>query len=183
MTPRTIKLLSISAICLILFMVGCGYTVNTLNKDTDLRNQFTQKMTERTAFYDKMWKTISQKAQISKQNDSSFRSVINSIMAGRASAQGQFMNWIKEANYNSNFGESVTVLYTDLSRAVEAEREGFFSQEKVLQDVKYQEDNLRMQWPSSMVVGRRKPLEYNPITSDRTDDVMKTGKDNDVKVF
>jgi hypothetical protein len=29
----------------------------------------------------------------------------------------------------------------------------------------------------------RKELDYKPITSDRTDDVIKTGKDNDIKIF
>lgn len=154
------------------------------NNEVDLRNQFTQKTTERTAFYDKMWKTINQKGQIALRNDSSFRNNVELIMAGRKDAEGIFMKWVQESNPNANFQE-VSALYKDLSRSVEAEREGFFQQEKVLQDIKLQHDNLLSKFPSSFygwVLGKKK-LDYKPITSDRTDEVIKTGKDNDVKLF
>jgi hypothetical protein len=154
------------------------------NNEVDLRNQFTQKGTERTAFYDKMWKTISQKSQIALRNDSSFRQNVELIMSGRRDAEGLFMKWVTESNPNANFQE-VSALYKDLSRSVEAEREGFFQQEKVLQDIKLQHDNLLSKFPTSFygwLLGKKR-LDYKPITSDRTDEVIKTGKDNDVNVF
>ena len=42
-----------------LFLFGTIMSViSTSNQEVDLRNRFKQKMDERTAFYDKMWKTI-----------------------------------------------------------------------------------------------------------------------------
>ena len=108
---------------------------------------------------------------------------INIIMEGRKDAEGVFMKWITESNPNANYSE-VSALYKDLSRAVEAQREGFFNQEKVLQDVVRQHKNLIQKFPNSfynMFYGRTK-LEYTPIKSSLTEEVMRTGKDDNVKL-
>lgn len=181
-SSRTIKILAITSIIFVLFITGCGIYVTNSNKEIDLRNRFTQKTSERVAFYDKMWKTLSGKSQVALKNDSSFRENVNIIMTGRKDAKQVFFKWITESNPNANFGE-VSALYKDLSRAIESEREGFFVEEKMLQDIKLQHDNLRHKWPSSWVVGSRKELVYKPVSSDRTDDVFKTMKDNNAKVF
>lgn len=152
------------------------------NQEHVLRNRFMQKTDERTAFYDNMWKTISQKGQIAIRNDSSFRQNINIIMAGRKDAQGVFWKWVQETNPNANY-EQVSILYQDLSRAVEAKRDEFFVREKEMQSIKLEHDNLLSVLPGSMFLSGRDHLIYKPITSDRTDNVIKTGKDNDVGVF
>jgi hypothetical protein len=181
MKLKTIIILAIIVIPLI-SLTGCF--ISRANEEVTLRNQFTQKISERTAFYDKMWKTLSQKSQIALRNDSSFRENVNIIMAGRKDAPQLFMKWVTETNPNANYSE-VSALYRDLSRSVEAQREGFFDEEKVLQDIKLQHDNLLDRFPNSVIfaiLGRNK-LEYKPITSDRTDEVIKSGKDNNVDVF
>jgi hypothetical protein len=104
-------------------------------------------------------------------------------MEGRKDSEGVFMKWITESNPNANYSE-VSVLYKDLSRAVEAQREGFFNEEKVLQDVVRQHKNLIQKFPNSfynMFYGRTK-LEYTPIKSSLTEEVMRTGKDDNVKL-
>jgi hypothetical protein len=178
---RTLAILAIVFIPLF-SIVGCA--ISQSNQEVELRNQFNQKITERTAFYDKMWKIISQKSQIALRNDSSFRQNINIIMEGRKDGQQVFFKWITETNPNANYSE-VSVLYKDLSRAVEAEREGFFNQEKVLQDIKLQHDNLLSRFPSTIIMSMlgRHHLVYKPITSDRTDRVIESGKDNNTNVF
>lgn len=184
MNSKTLRKIGLWSVGIILVLVLLFGFIGFNNNEVDLRNQFNQKTTERTAFYDKMWKTISQKSQIALRNDSSFRQNIEIIMTGRKDAEGLFMKWVQETNPNANYAE-VSALYKDLSRSVEAEREGFFQQEKVLQDIKLQHDNLLSKFPSSFygwVLGKKR-LDYKPITSDRTDEVIKTGKDNDVKVF
>lgn len=184
MTKKTIKLLSIVSIVSIIFIVGCSYTVSTSNNEIDIRNTFTQKSSERTTYYDGMWKTLSGKSQVALKNDSSFRENVNIIMSGRKDAEGVVFKWITESNPNANFGE-VAALYKDLSRAIESQREGFKDIEKTLQDVKKQHDNMVKKFPSNIVLGilGRKQITYIPITSDRIDEVIITGKDNNVKVF
>jgi len=153
------------------------------NTEIDLRNTFDQKIDERTSFYDKMYKVISQKSQIAVKNDESFRQNINIIMEGRKDAPQVFMKWITESNPNVNYSE-VSVLYQDLSRSVEAQREGFFNEEKVIQDVVKQHKNHIQKFPNSFynIFMGRQPLVYKPITSTRTDEVMKTGKDDNVSL-
>lgn len=184
MSSKLIKYLIVGGSLLLVFLFLVLPCITASNNEVGLRNQFKQKDSEKVAFYDKMWKILKGKAQVAKQNDSSFRANINLIMTAREDAEGLMMKWIQEANPNANYAE-VSALYKDLSRSIEAERNGFFEQEKVLQDIKLQHDNLLDKFPGTVLFAilGRKHLEYKPITSDRTDNVMKTGKDNDVDVF
>ena len=184
MKTSTIVKLGILVLIIIILFISISSLVNYANKDMGYRNLFKAKFSERTAFYDKMWKVISQKGQVAVENDSSFRNNINAIMQGRKDADQLMMKWIQESNPNANF-DQVSVLYQDLSRTIEAEREGFFDREKSLQDIKMQDDNLITQFPSSVFLSilSRKEIEYKPITSDQTDQVIETGKDNNTKVF
>lgn len=178
---RNIAILGTIAILLIVFVSGC---VGFGNSTIDLQNRRKQKDDERTAFYDKMWKTLSQKSQIAIRNDSSFARNVDAIMAGRKDAPGLFMKWVQESNPNANF-EAVSALYADLSRAVESQRDGFFMQEKMIMGIVLEYNNRIQKFPGSfynLFYGRKK-MEYKPITSDRTDRVIETGKDNDVKLF
>lgn len=177
------KLFIATAIAVI--VVGLGLHLVTIsNKETLLRNRFEQKIDERKAFFDKMYKIITQKSQVSVKNDSSFRKNVEIIMEGRKDAEGTFMKWIQESNPNTDYKE-VAALYKDLSRSIEAEREGFFTQEKVLQDVVREHKDLIRTFPTNIfitVLGRQE-LNYNPISSDFTDTVFKTGKENDINLF
>lgn len=157
--------------------------VSFSNTEIDLRNTFDQKIEERTSFYDKMYKVIAQKTQIAVKNDESFRQNINIIMEGRKDAPQVFMKWITESNPNSNYSE-VSALYKDLSRSVEAQREGFFNEEKVIQDVVKQHKNHIQKFPNSFynVFMGRQALVYKLITSTRTDEVMRTGKDDNISL-
>lgn len=174
----------ISGAILVALIIIISQFISFSNREITLRNIFEQKKTERTAFYDKMWKIIDQKGQIAVKNDSSFRKNIDIIMAGRKDAPQVFMKWITETNPNANYN-TVSALYSDLSRSVEAQREGFFIEEKFMQDIVLQHSNLIGTFPGSfynIFYGRTK-LDYKPITSDRTDEVMRTGKDNNTNVF
>ena len=170
----------------VLVLIGLiGSVISTSNQEVELKNRFKQKMDERTAFYDKMWKTLSQKSQIAVKNDSSFARNVNAIMAGRKDAGQLFMKWVQESNPNANYQE-VSALYADLSRSVEGQRDGFFMQEKMIQGIVLEHDNIMTRFPSGFILSNfmgRTRLTYKPITSDRTDNVIETGKDNDVNLF
>lgn len=182
-TKTVIMLAVIASFALLVGITASGF-ISFSNSEITLRNQFKQKYDERTAFYDKMWKTLSQKSQIALKNDSSFRQNVDIIMAGRKDAPQVFFKWITESNPNANYSE-VSALYKDLSRAVEAQREGFFVQEKYMQDIQMQHSNLIQKFPGSLYnafMGRQL-LAYKAITSTITDEVIKAGKDDNVKIF
>jgi hypothetical protein len=71
----------------IMLFVFIGNFISFSNNEIDLRNTFEQKIDERTSFYDKMYKVISQKSQIAVKNDESFRKNINIIMEGRKDSE------------------------------------------------------------------------------------------------
>jgi len=167
-----------------IFLIFIASTlISFSNNEIELRNTFEQKFEERTAFYDKMSKVFNQKSQIAVKNDSSFRKNIDIIMSQRKDSEQVMMKWITESNPNANYSE-VAVLYKDLSRAIEAQREGFFNQEKVLQDVVRQHKNLIQRFPNSFynLFFGRKQLVYKVIQSTLTEEVIKTGTDNNTKL-
>ena len=184
MERKTIVKLSIIGGAVIMILMFIGSFISFSNQEARLNNTFTQKMNERTAFYDKMWKTISQKSQIALKNDSSFYRNVNAIMEGRKDAGDVFMKWVQESNPNANY-DAVGNLYADLSRTVEGQRDGFFMEEKMIQSVVLEHENLISTFPGTFwnIFLGRKSITYKPITSDRTDEVIRTGKDNDVEVF
>lgn len=166
----------------VLFFVFSFISFN--NNEVDLRNAFEQKIDERTGFYDKMWKTLKGKSQVAVKNDSSFQNVVNIQMNGQKDGEQVTWKWIQQSNPSASFSE-VSKLYADLSRTIEAERNGFFEREKELQRIQREHKNLLQKFPgniAAMILGK-KPLKYKVITSDKTDDVIQTGKDNDTNVF
>lgn len=183
MKNSTIIKLSLIGLVIIFLITIFSSFISFSNTEIELRNTFDQKFTERTAFYDKMSKIFNQKSQIAVKNDSSFRKNIDIIMSGRKDSQQIMFKWITETNPNANYSE-VAALYKDLSRAIEAQREGFFNQEKVLQDIVRQHKNHIQKFPNSFynIFFDRKVLEYKVIQSTLTEEVIKTGTDNNTKL-
>lgn len=184
MNKGLIKALVIIGSLLLVFSFLILPCISASNKEVKLRNQFNQKKDERTSFHDKMRKILKGKAEVAVRNDSSFRKNIEVIMNNRKDGEQILMKWITESNPNANFSE-VSVIYQDVSRAIEAERNGFFVQEKMIQDIKLQHDNLLDEFPGFILFAilGREHLDYTPIASDYTNEVMKTGRDNETSVF
>lgn len=183
MTNTGLIKIGIGVLLAIVLFVFAGNFVSFSNTEISLRNSFEQKIDERTAFYDGMKKIFVSKAQIATKNDESFRKNIDIIMGSRKDGKQVMMKWITESNPNANYQE-VSSLYKELSRTVEAKREGFFEQEKVLQDIVRQHKQHLQTFPNSLynVFFDRKPLVYKVIQSDATKQVMSTGIDNNDKL-
>jgi len=58
-------------------------------------------------------------------------------------------------------------------------------EEKMIQGIVLEHDNIMSKFPSGFILSMfgRSKLSYKPITSDKTDGVIQSGKDNDVSVF
>lgn len=180
---KTFVLTALTAIFLLFGALAFG-VITTLvefsNTEITIRNKFEESIDNRTAMYDNMWKTITEKSEVAIKNDESFYRNVNAIMEGRKDAGDLFMKWVQESNPNANY-ESVSILYQDLSRAIEGKRDAFEMQERIIQNIVLQHKNHIQKFPNSFwnMFLNRQPLDYKPITSDRTDMVMETGKDNE----
>lgn len=167
---------------IILYLGSSFITVN--NQDKTLRNQFNQKLSERTSFYDNMIKIVSSKSEIALKNDSSFQNIVNIQMIGQKTSENTMMVWIQQSNPSATYSE-VTKLYEQLSQYIEAGRNQFFEQEKMLQSIKLQHDQLCDMFPGSLIMTilNRDKLNYKPIQSSATEEIMKTGKEEYKKLF
>lgn len=166
----------------VIFLISTYASFN--NREVDLRTTFEMQYKNRTALFDKMWKTISQKAQITKAYDSSFIRIVQAAMDPRKDGAGIMMKWVQESNPTLQ-ANTVQELYKDLGRTIESERNGFFEREETLASIQQQHSKFLRSFPNNMynTFMGRKELVYNPISSDRTDGVISTGKDNSAKVF
>jgi hypothetical protein len=163
----------------VLVVIGITMYYTASNSEIGLRNQITAQQTVCESFFDKMWKVINQKAQVADQYKEAFKDIYPTLIDGRyKNDNGTFMKWITESN--PNFDVS---LYKDLSVAIEAERTGFFTEQKTLIDLKREHDNLRQKFPSSIFVGGRPEIKITVILSSNTDEVYKTGKEENIQLF
>ena len=148
------------------------------NTEIELRTQFDAQVKVNESYYDKMWKILSQQAQVADKYSKDFKSIYTGIMEGRYSKGGAMMKWIQERNPNFD-----TSLYKKLMISIEAQREGFHREQKKTLDIVRTHDNLRQKFPSNLIVGGADKLEWTVISSSRAKEVMATGIDDDVKVF
>jgi hypothetical protein len=163
---------------LIIGVVSWWFSVSNTEVRLVNRGEAQQQVCE--AYFDKMWKILQQKAGVTDQYKNSFKEVYTPLIEGRYSGEkGQsLMKWIKESN--PQFDVS---LYKDLMASIEGERNGFFIEQEKLIDIDRQHKDLIMTFPNSIVVGNRPNLEYKIIKSLKTDEVYKTGQENDVDLF
>ncbi len=167
---------------LMIFMVCIGgcFVVGANNDEVSLRNRAEAQQEVCEATFDTMWKIIQTKAQVAEQYKDSFAAIYPELIAGRYGGDrgGALMSWIQESNPNFD-----TALYRDVSNSIESERHSFLEAQRVLLDIKREHDNLRQQFPSSLIVGSRPELEVEIITSSRTESVYEAGTEDDISVF
>jgi len=172
-------LLIIGLVVLIAAGIWGAMYVNYSNQERRLVNLAGAQVQANAAIFDKVWKIISQKAQVSEKYKDSFEAIYTKIMKARYSSKdGTLMKWIQEQN--PNFDSSI---YTNLMDTIQGQREEFAQVQIKLRDIKREHDNLRTLFPSSLFVGKRPELKVTIVTSDQTEEIFKTGKENNVKVF
>lgn len=163
----------ISAIMIAIWAIGVS------NGEKQLVNKMDAQKEVIGLFYDKMWKILQQKAGVAEAAKNAFKEIYVPLIEGRYSkGDGSLMKWITEQNPSFDMS-----LYKDVQNSIEAERNGFFIEQKKLTDMNKQHEDMRDLFPSSIICGGRPAYEYTPITSAQTKEVQATGEENDVKLF
>jgi hypothetical protein len=133
-------------------------------------------------FYGKMFAILKQKAGVVEKYKESFGEIYKDLIAGRYSGDGEglMMKWIQESNPQFDAG-----LFQDVMNSIEGQREGFFIEQKKMTDIVLQHDNLRMLFPSKLIVGDRDPLAYEPILPVDAKKVLETREETseDLEIF
>lgn len=168
----------VSCVAVLGIVIGAFMWISTTNKEVDLTNNFKAQETVCKGYYDKLWKILKQQAKVTDKYAKDFEKIYVGLMEGRYSSGGALFKMITESN-----PEFDTSMYKKLMVSIEAQREGFFREQKKLVDLKLSHDNLRMKFPSKMFVGNVTPLKVNLITSKKTNDTFETGEENDLDLF
>jgi hypothetical protein len=152
------------------------------NKEVRLRNLIVNKQTDNKNEMDAMWKNISQTAQVAEKDRASLMEIFNGYATARAGTDPKtpLMNWIKEAVPNIPAGT-----FDKLMNIIVAQRDGFKFRQKEILDFKREHDNLIDTFPSNIFAGLlgRHKIDVVIVTSTRTENAFKTGKDDDTQLF
>ncbi|VVB50651.1 Uncharacterised protein [uncultured archaeon] len=160
-------------------MAGMMY-FSVSNQEITLRNQVKAQQENLKVVFDTTWKIIQQQAEVADQYKDAFAKIYPALMSGRYGNQrgGALLSFIKESNPEFNIN-----LYEKLANSIEAQRITFAGEQKKLIDLKREHDNLRQTFPNNLIVGSRPEIVLEIVTSDKTNEAFKTGKENDVKLF
>lgn len=150
------------------------------NSEVRLRNAIVAKQKDNQSEMDAMWKNISQTAQVAEKDRSSLMEIFNGYATARVGTDPKtpLMNWIKESVPNIPPGT-----FDKLMNIIVSQRDGFKFRQKELLDFKREHDNIIDTYPSHFFVGGRGKIDVVIVTSTRTENVFKTGKDDDTQLF
>ena len=179
MKASNIILISVISLVLSVVVTACAMYVSFNYREVNLRNLAEAQRGNIENVYDKTWKILQQKAQVTDEYKEAFREIYPQLIEGRYSqGDGSLMKWIQESNPSFD-----TSLYKDLMNSIEVERTYFAAEQKKMLDIIRQHTTLLQTIPSSWFLGGKMPIEYTVISSTKAKNVMQTGEDNDVDLF
>jgi hypothetical protein len=177
---KKIVALGVSAVVLLLLIIGISMNFSTQNKEIDLRTQTEAQNKKCEAYFDKMWKILKQKAGVTDQYKEAFKDIYPKLIEGRYSkGDGSLMKWVTESN--PTFDAS---MYKDLMKSIEIERTGFFNEQAMLIDLQREHAAYIKKAPNRWFLDSNlKPVEIKVITSEATKETYATGEENDIELF
>lgn len=171
--------------CIVLIgVVFASCAVSYKNQEAGLRNAITAKQKDNTSEYDNMWKKISQSAQISEKDREGLKDIFVSHAQARTtggSQDGSLMKWVTESVPNID-----SSIMKNLMNIVTSSRDSWTQRQKEILDLKRTHDNLIDKWPSGMFIawfGNNQKIDVQIVTSSKTEEAFRTGKDDDTDVF
>lgn len=173
--------IAVVAVALIVLIGGyVGMSISYKNTQVRSKNLVEQKQEVCKAHFDKMWKAISQVAQVPEAARESFKQMYEPLISGRYSADsgGVLMKWIQEQNPAFDWS-----LYKNVQSTIVAERESFLKDQEMLLDVNREYKNLIQQFPGSWFLNSNDTIIVTIITSAKTQDAYQTGQENDVTLY
>ncbi len=167
----------IALICLIytLFVIT-RFTISVVNQEVMIKQRFYRTEEKRKTTYQNMYKTVLEKYNVIKFADTGFANIMLIQMSNQSPNKELMWYWVQQNNPSITYTR-VLDMYNDLINLIESKRNDFTYIENELQQLKFEHDSLLLTIPSKFVVGRRKPIIYRPILSDKTDVVFRTNKE------
>ena len=154
------------------------------NQEQRLRNLIEGKQKDNESEFDNMWKKISQVAQVDEVARGTLKDVFVSHAEARTSGgskDGSLMKWVTESVPNVDLSTTKQMM-----NIITGSRDSWTQRQKELNDFGRKHDDLITKFPSRLFIsmfGNPAPIEIPTITSTRSAEAMKTGKDDDVDLF
>lgn len=184
MNKTIIALLGFFGVGILLAIVLLVMSISFHNNEVTLRNTITAKQTDNKNQMDAMWKNIAQTAQVAEKDRESLSSIFKEYAQARNGTGDTkpIMNWIKEAVPNVQVNSDV---FKTLMNIIVSQRDSFKFRQTELLDLGREHDNLIMKFPGNVFASLlgRKHIELVIVTSTRTENAFKTGKDDEVNLF
>jgi hypothetical protein len=165
-----------------------SYVGNFYDSANKTRIASYSKEKEAKQVYDKVWKTITQKAQINNKYAEDFKEIFTSINDKRYGDKNPAMMWITEQNPTLDPN-----IYRELSQSIEANRNEYLATVKEQISIA-QEHNTKVSssgsyFPCMIIKAIGHPnkvcdtLNVLQVTSNRTEESFKTGIDDNTELF
>jgi len=182
MRNGTVVVLGIVGILVLIALVGGCSVIGTYNQEVSLRATIEQKQTDNKNEMDNMKKKICQVAQVSEKAMESLKDIVCGYAEARKGGENPnlIMNWIKESVPNVD-----TSTFNNLQNIIAGSRDAFTMRQKELLDLKREHDKLLRSFPSNVILSMfgRKPIDVTIVTSTKTEEAFKTGRDDETDVF
>lgn len=164
-------------VCAVGIIIGLYFSYN--NKEIELRNKAEAQRGNIEAVYDKMWKVITEEAEVADKYSKDFKEIYPKIIEGRYSkGDGTLMKWINE--HNPDFDTS---LYMSLMESIESLRAQFQTSQKYMLDIIREHTTLCNSYPAKWFIKNGKKIEYTVVSSNKAKTAMASGVDDEVKLF
>ena len=149
------------------------------NLEISLRKEAEAQENDISTVHDTMWKIIKEKAGVAEKYRDTFEKIYPELISGRYSNDGRnTMKWIEESNPDFD-----TSLYDSLMDSISKQRTIFQRAQKRMLDIVREHNTLIRRMPDRFFITDKSPIDYVPITSDKTYDVMQTRVDNEILEF
>lgn len=175
-------------IVLFLGIIGFGMYISYTNGEIDKRKRVEAQQETCKANYDKMFKVISQTAQVPQKfmNDAkeAFKEIYIPLMEGRYDNDrgGALMSWVTEHNPTFDLNASAD-MYKQLQKVIEANRQEYFVEQKKLIDMQRDHSTFIAKFPGRLFIGDVGEVDITIITSTQTENIYKDAKEDNINLF
>lgn len=175
-----VGLMGLGVIALIGLVLAFGI-VGMYNGQSTIKNTYEMKVKDNQSEFDNMWKKIQQVTQIPEAKKNAFKEIFVEYANARTQqGQNQMMTWIKESAPNVDLNT-----YDNAMNILVASRDSWTMRQKELVDIARVYNQNLVVFPKNLILGAFgfKSIDPNIITSTRTDEAFKTGKDDNTELF
>lgn len=171
------------AIFTFLIFAGIGIVSNGIgvyNTHIDLKTQIEAQQKANEANFDAMWKKITQVAKVSDEYKNGLKEVLAAYVAGRKKdSENLLMDWTKEAI--PTFDASI---YKQINNVIVGSRDDFYTNQKLLIDLSRQHNKFIQKFPNNIYCKllHIEEIKITVVTSTKTEEAFKTGKDDNIEL-